>query len=269
MDLTKEQKRNRLIFYIIIVFLAILYILIRYDFFGQTKKSTPRIEDAISLSHDISYALFVDNSYRVTHDYDLDEIFTADAREKFQVFIDQSSREEWKTKALKLFEEKKDIRDMIYLPKWQDLELSILMRSMDDASVGIAFVYIDPPVVFSGSTTTLQFPVAKIRDNENMSFFVELRYELYQDNRIGAVVLDKVFNFTPSRAVYTILHTIFRLVGNCLDGSCRVASTIPSSLNRPYSKTRGHWVVSDYDYSYNLKDYYNWLLEEEENYIEE
>ena len=140
-----------------------------------------------------------------------------------------------------------------------DLKLVALMG--DGADIMMSFGYIDPPIRFHGATTTMSFPKAKISGEDNMFFTIEVRYEIYGDKRIGARVLDKIFNFTPTRFVYTLLYSTFRLIGNCFDeySSCSILRVLPDSLISPYSIMRGRWVIYDYDYNYNLNDYYTWF----------
>ncbi|MEK9168539.1 MAG: hypothetical protein AAB698_01950 [Patescibacteria group bacterium] len=263
MEITHEQKRNQIILCVIVVSLIILYGLYHCDFLNQTDIWEPKVENAIQLGHVFSYALFTDAPDEITSRYNLDEILTGDAKEKFRIFSEQKKLAHWRTQAMELFKDKKrPHRGLIaetILATRNDLKLVALMG--DGADIMMSFGYIDPPIRFHGATTTMSFPKAKISGEDNMFFTIEVRYEIYGDKRIGARVLDKIFNFTPTRFVYTLLYSTFRLIGNCFDeySSCSILRVLPDSLISPYSIMRGRWVIYDYDYNYNLNDYYTWF----------
>ena len=234
-----NYKRNRIILYLIVVMIVILYGLYHYDFFNQSGSTTPKLEDAIKLGREYSYAIFTNQPKILTrHSDSLYEISVGNAKEKIQKLTGDQN---WRLEAKRLYDENKGSAErfkhiVILGVNEYNLELNALVRY--GGYVDLQFVYHEFPVVINGHEEYEECTLCRsieISDKGPMSYLITTRYELYTDDRIGAVILNKIFNFTPISFVYNLLLFI------------------------PYNNTRGHWVVSDYNYNYNLNDYYDWL----------
>lgn len=243
MKTTHEQKINQIILCIIGVFLIFLYSLYHYDFFNQPNFTKPKIEDAIRLGQIYSYALLTNQLNITTFDgRTLFETSSGSAKEKFQKLnIDVS----WMAKAANAFKEKAGSKlqqashaENLLVNEY-DLELGELIRN--GSYVDLKFLYYDFPIGIKQKEECPLCYIIEISSEGPMSYRIKSRYEIYSDNRVGSVILNKIFNFAPIYFVSTkIIHPIL-------------------GINLTYSNTRGHWVVYDFDYNYNLNDYYNWL----------
>lgn len=243
MKTTHEQKINQIILCIIGTSLIFLYGLYHYDFFNQPDFTKSKIEDAIKLGQIYSYALLTNQLNITTFDgRTLLEASSGNAKEKFhKLSIDAS----WMAKAANEFEKKgesrltKAIHSKNSLVNQYDLELDGLVRN--GSYVDLRFSYYEFPISINEKEDCSLCSVIEIPGRNQMQYHIKSRYELYHDNRLGSVILDKVFNFSPIYFVSTKI--IYPILG----------------INLTYSNTRGHWVVHDFDYNYNLNDYYNWL----------
>jgi hypothetical protein len=224
----KHNRRN-LFFSLILIIIFIAWIV---GFF--TKPDTdPQIVDVIALGRSYAYYLMSHSLYDpTTLEKKLSSISVGEARKKVEELIQDTQKHSLsESEKGKLFTElkSKGISFNVFstlLAKQSDLELIGLARQ--GSSVVIQFDLVDPPVRINDED--IGFSWGEIPNKGKMYFVINMRYELISDKRLRVFILNKIFNLPG--------------VNYFLD----------------YSDTVGRWVVYDFEYNYDLKEYYDWLV---------
>ena len=224
-------KKNR---FIVICVLVVLFILISSTFLNQPVLE-PKIEDAISLGHKYAYSLFLNHFYM----FNKEEIpIVGKAKQKIENLDSDRILSQSEKYRLYLNLEKENVPYNLLSPliaDENDIKLAALARS--GSSVSLGFVLYDFAVKIRDLYISSQ--LAEIPGKGEMTFYIEMHYEVVPDNRLRFTILNKLTELP-------IAHYLIN-----------------------YHGLTGRWVIDDHDYNYGINYYYDWLLEEGVKYSQE